>query len=187
MHHGANVLLWKFAGSCIFKKKNMRKLYGLIIGMPIMILLSGCPVDVPYPLGDKGNEKIDKELVGVWSQPDATMEVLQAEIIALDKHTLQLTVMEKGESYVPEEDVFTGWCTELDGYQFVYFQSKNESTAGYFTYCYKFVDGQLHTYDVSLLVGGIDAIVSTEAYRQEVSASLKMEGALSSEQIWTKM
>lgn len=164
----------------------MRKLVSILICIPFMLMLSGCPVDVPYPLGDKGKEKIDKNLVGVWTQPDATMEVLHAEIIALDKHTLQLTVMEKGESYVPEADVFKGWCTELDGYQFVYFQSMHEDTAGYYTYCYRFVDGELHTYDVSLLVGGIDAVVSTEAYRQEVSASLKMEGALSSEQIWTR-
>jgi hypothetical protein len=165
----------------------MRNYLHLFAFLPLMLLLSGCPVDVPYPLGDKGNEKIDKELVGIWSQPDSTMEVLRAEIIALDKYTLQLTVMEKGESYVPEVDVFKGWCTELDGYQFVYFQSLTESSAGYFTYCYKFVDGQLHTFDVSLLVGGIDAIVSTEAYRQEVSASLKMEGALASEQVWTRL
>lgn len=158
----------------------------LLLLVPVMLLTTGCPVDVPYPLGDKGNEKMDKSLIGTWVQHDTSMEVMRLEIIELDKYTVQLTVLERGANYMEEVDVFKGWTTELDGKKFVYFQDASNPDAGYYTYCYNTDGKTMYTYDVSLLIGGVDAVTSTEAYRKEVSESLKLPDALSSEAEWIK-
>ncbi len=157
-----------------------------IVLLLTMFIITGCPVGVPYPLGKQGEEKINKNILGIWSQTNADQEVMRMEIIKRDNNSVQVNVIEKGSMYSVETDKFYGWFTEIDGKNFIYLQDIDDATDDFYTYCYEINGNAMKSYDISLKVGGVDAITSTEAYREEVSLSLKFEDALTSETIWTK-
>ncbi len=151
-----------------------------------MFVITGCPVSVDFPLGTPGTEKIDKDMIGKWIQTDTDKEVLKMEITKIDNYSVKLVVAEKGGIYAEDADTFIGWFTELDGKKFIYLRAAADTEADYYTYCYQVNGNTFKSYDVSLLVGGVDAVTSTNAYRLEVSKSLKMEGSLTGEAVWTK-
>ena len=157
-----------------------------IVLLLTMFVITGCPVGVPHPLGKQGEEKINKDMLGTWVQTNTEMEVMKMEIVKRDNNSVFVNVLERGSMYSLETDNFYGWFTEIEGKNFIYMQDIDDAEDDYYTYCFEVNGNTMKSYDISLLVGGVDAITSTEAYREEVKASLKMEGALSSETIWTK-
>lgn len=66
---------------------------------------------------------------------------------------------------------FTGWVTTIDGQRFLY--AKGDGSDEYFTYPYKLEGKDLIVSNLALVVGGMDAVTSTETYRAEASASMK--------------
>ncbi|MBK8556910.1 MAG: hypothetical protein IPL65_14560 [Lewinellaceae bacterium] len=152
------------------------------------LIFSGCPVSTDYPLGENGTEKIDKNLFGTWTTDNADSEVKKVTINSADNLTYNVSVQEKGEMYAAEEDQFKAWLTRLDKRTFLVLQELSEGTdtGNYFLYHLRISKKELVTHDVSLLKEGIDAVVSTEAFRKEVSASLKDAKCLTSEIVWLK-
>ncbi|MFI5172930.1 MAG: hypothetical protein ACHQFW_11095 [Chitinophagales bacterium] len=164
----------------------MNQRYIFLMFIPLMFLISGCPIGITYPPGEPGTEKYEKALIGTWTQPDKEKEVQKIQIARIDDYSFKLTVLEKGEMYSEEGDSFTGWMTTVDGKKFIYLQEEGNKIGNYYTYCIDFVDKNLKSLDISLKEGGVDAVTSTEAFRKEISASLKYADALSSEATWTK-
>lgn len=164
----------------------MKKAVAILLLAPVLLLITGCPTGVDFPLGTKGTEKIEKGMIGTWAQSDSTMEVMKVVITKADDYSVKVHVAERGSMYTEETDDFTGWFTTVDGVNFIYMQDQNAADGDYYTYAYKLDGKTLKTYDISLKIGGVDAVTSTEAYRREVSGSLKMGDALSSETTWTK-
>ncbi len=164
----------------------MKKSHGLLALIPLMFILSGCPVGITYPLGFPGTEKIEKDLIGTWIQSDTALEVIKMKIEKLDDFSYKLTVLERGTSYMEETDVFKGWCTAINKQQFVYFQTFDDANSEYYHYAYKFDGKKLITYDMSLLDGGTDAVTSTQTFREQVTTSMTKPEFLSSEIIWNK-
>ncbi len=158
----------------------------LLLVVPVLLLVTGCPVGVSFPLGQPGTEKINKDIIGTWSQTDPDKEVLKMEIKKVDEFTIAVKVNEKGSMYSEDVTDFKGYFTEIDGKKFIYLQDATNELASWYSYCYEINGKTLHTWDISLKVGGVDAVTSTEAYRQEVSGSLKFADALSGETVWTK-
>lgn len=146
---------------------------------------SSSPVGVNFPPGTPGTEKINKKLLGVWYNDLKDPEVKKVKITKADDFTYEVEVIDKGSLYMAATDFFKGYVTKIDGKDFVYFLEEKDS-GQYFLYNYTFEDNKLKTYDVGLKVGGIDAVTSSEAFRDEIKASLKMEDCLSGEIIWTK-
>lgn len=158
--------------------------FALVLSM-ILLVGTGCPVGIEHPLGYPGTEKIDRDLIGTWACQVEEGEVQRIQISEGTANSYEVTVLERGSTYALETDVLTGWVTELDKKKFVYFKPDNEES--YYLYAYE-LDGKqtLRTWDVGLLVGGVDAVTSTEAFRKEVSASLDNPECLSSEQVWVR-
>lgn len=148
-------------------------------------MFTGCPVGVNFPPGTPGTEKIDKKLIGTWSNDQEDPEVKKVTISKADDFSYSVEVLEKGSLYMANTDHFKGYVTKIDGKDFVYFLEDRDS-GQYFLYHYNIEDGKLKTYDVGLKVGGIDAVTSTEAFREEIKASLKLDDCLSGEIVWKK-
>lgn len=152
----------------------MKRLILLCI-LPLMWVLTGCPISVDYPLGYPGKEKIDDKLIGSWVTADTSAEVISFTIEKADDFSYKVKVLERGSMYAENVDDFKGWNTTLGGKQFIYFQNVSDASAGYYSYCYWFdTAGNLVASDFALLVGGVDAVTSTENYRREVSQSMVM-------------
>ncbi|MFN0274686.1 MAG: hypothetical protein ACKVPJ_02980 [Chitinophagales bacterium] len=164
----------------------MKKGIALLFLALCSILFTACPVGLDHPLGRPGTEKLNENLIGTWYQPDDSFEMKLVEIKKLSDFTMHATVLEKTENYVPEVLEFKGWNTVLDGKNFMFFQDANE-TGQFYLYCYELKGDVLTTWDVSLLVGGVDAVTSTEAFRQEVSASLKLPDCLTNMITWKRI
>jgi len=164
----------------------MRKFHSLLLFIPLCLVLTGCPVGINYPIASPGTEKIDKNLIGRWSQSNADMEVMKMEIVKLNDNTLKVTVLERGGMYMEETDEFKAWCTKIEGQEFVYLQNYLSDTSDYFHYAYKFDGKDLLTYDISLLDGGVDAVTSTEAFQTQIRTSMIKPEFLSEETRWTK-
>ena len=145
-------------------------------------LLWGCPTGADYPLGTLDTEAIDPALLGTWAQDDTEREVMRVVVRQKTETAYAVEVLERGATFALEDDLLTGWVTTIGDKKFIYLKPASEEK--YYLYCYEVRDGELLTWDVGLLVGGIDAVTSTEAYRQEVAASLGLEDCLSSQTHW---
>ncbi len=159
----------------------------LVFALPFLLLFTGCPVGVDYPLGTPGSEEIDKALIGAWTTEGEDPDYRTVTISKKDNFSYDVEVFEPGSMYSLDVTKFTAWVTKIEGKTFLYAQPVGSSDEQYYLYCYEAIDkNTLKSFDVSLLVGGVDAITSTEAYRAEVEASMKMEDFLSDEKTWTK-
>lgn len=156
----------------------------LIMLLPVMVLLSGCPIGLDYPAGNVGTEKIDKKLLGTWTTNKEDPEFGKVTIAKSTANSYSITVENTGTMYSLETNEFTGWVTEIGGKTFIYALPNGENS--YFMYCYKFSDGKMYTYDVGLLDGGTEAVKSIESLRTQIETSLKREDCLSDEIEWTK-
>ena len=62
----------------------MKKSLFTLAVLPLLFLLAGCPVGIDFPLGTPGTEKIDKQLLGKWSQSNTDLEVMRMEFEKLN-------------------------------------------------------------------------------------------------------
>jgi hypothetical protein len=153
----------------------------ILVGATLAIvafITTGCPVEIGYPLGTPGKEKINKDLIGNWIAVVDSADMLAVTVARADDYSYDIEVTESGENYMAGATSFTGWITTVDGQQFLYAKAVDAET--YFTYHYYFKDKKtLVIEDISLLVGGTDAVTSTLSYRKEVSDSMKQPGCFS--------
>jgi hypothetical protein len=155
--------------------------------LPLMLLLAtGCPIGLDYPLGDIGQEKIDKELIGTWVNSSSEAEVQRVTIDKGDENSYAITVQERGEMYALETDQLTGWVTSVKGRNFVFFRPEGEEK--YYHYCYWFEGtSTLHTCDVALLDGGVDAVTDTKSLREQVASSMEKDAWGDETQEWGRV
>jgi hypothetical protein len=145
----------------------------------IALFTTGCPVGIAYPLCEESQVlKIDKDLLGTWKAVSDSAEIQEVKISKEDDVTYAVEVLQKGESYMVDDTEFFSWTTKLGGHTFIFSQGADSESDDYFLYEYAFEGKKLVIQDVSLLVGGMDAVTSTEAFREELSASLKMPKCL---------
>lgn len=159
----------------------MKKLI-YITFLPFTLFLFGCPVGMSYAPGKPGTEKIDQNILGTWETAYEDAEFGLASLTQKNAFSFQVHVDKIGSMYSLDEYDFEGWNTEVDGQKIVYIFSGNQ----YFMYGYALKQDGLHLFDISLLEGGVDAVTSTEAFRKEISASLKKEGCLAEEKLFVK-
>ncbi|MEI6766331.1 MAG: hypothetical protein WCM76_11865 [Bacteroidota bacterium] len=162
----------------------MKKAMYLLLLCPMIVLLTGCPVGTKYPLENPGTEKIDKKLIGTWENKEEDPEARKVTIKQADDYSYDVEVFETGSMYMPTTKVYKAWITTLEGKNFFYLKPDNEEN--YYLYCYEVSKKSLTTWDVGLKVGGIDAVTSIQAFRDEVKASLAAADCLSGAVIWSK-
>lgn len=174
----------------IAKTNIMKTLHVMFLLAAGLLLLTGCPVNTDYPLAAKGTTKLDKKLIGAWTTDaeEPAVKTVNIEKGTVD-NTYKITVTERGPMYAPETDDFTGWLTELGGKTFLILQSVIDGAPqeAYFLYHVDIEKNQITTHDSSMLVGGIDAVVSIETFQQEILASMKMDNFLGEESVWKRV
>lgn len=167
----------------------MKTLLSLTLLLSLAVLFSACPVSTSYPLEKKGAVKIDKALLGEWETDVEDAEVQRILFKqGTETNTYAVTVLERGSMFMADGDDFTGWLAELGGKRFLVLQQVIDGVAQetYYVYNIEISGNKLVSHDISLKVGGTDAITSVQAYQEEVLASMKMEDFLASEMIWSK-
>lgn len=143
-----------------------------------LFFIYGCPVDMEFPPDEPGSKPIDEALIGTWTCVNDTCDDLKVVLVEkADDYAYTIQVREHGANYMADDFTFSGYVTEIDGKKFLYAQGDVKGT--YFTYHYRVSGNKLSLFDVGLLEGGKDAVTSTDAFRAEISASLKKEGCLS--------
>lgn len=158
----------------IFMKKSIHPVLGACLLFLLAIISTGCPIGIEYPLCEESQvQKIDQKLLGTWKAESSDAEILEVKISKEDDYTFAVEVLEQGENYMADDTEFFSWTTKLDGHTFIFSQAANSEKKEYMLYEYSFEGKNLVIQDVSLLVGGVDAVTSTQAFRDEVSASLK--------------
>jgi hypothetical protein len=162
-------------------KISLKLLSGIALLALFLLVTTGCPVGVPYPLCEAHQvEQVDSRLIGTWKCLSDSAEILQVRISEEDDITYGVEMLQTGSNYMAEDSLFFSWATQLDGHHFLFSQGIESEDSNFFLYEFSFEGKKLVIHDVGLLVGGMDAITSTEALRAEVAASLKMTGCLSS-------
>ena len=146
----------------------------------ISILTTGCPIGIGYPLCEADKvEKLDTRLLGNWKSLSDSAEILEVKLTKKDDVTFNVEVLEHSDNYLNDAFTYFSWTTKLDGRSFLFSQPAEGESSDYYLYHYAFEGKKLVLHDVGLLVGGVDAVTSTEAFRKEVSASLKDPDCLS--------
>ena len=152
------------------------------------MLFMGCPVSTTYPLGPSDGKKIDKSLIGTWKNDSASVEAGQVTIRKSSEYTYEVVVEEKGTMYMAESTVFKGWLTTIKDRDFLVLQEILDGAAKetYYVYHLTITKESITTNDISLKVGGTDAVTSVENYRKEVEASMEKDGFLAGTIVWKK-
>lgn len=150
------------------------KKYILLLLPLIMLLATGCPVGLDYPLDEPGKVKIDEALIGSWHSLSTESEVQRVVVSKGEKNSYTVKVVERGEMYALETDNLTGWVTTVKEKNFLYLQPEGE--AKYYHYCYWFDGSALMTTDLALLDGGVDAVTDTKSLRAQVERSMSLDG-----------
>lgn len=161
-------------------KKSSQSFFVAFAMAAIVLVTTGCPVGLDYPLGKPNGEKLDKKLIGTWVAQSSEAEIIKVKVSKNDDFRFDIEVLERGEMYALETDLLQGWSTTFNGKTFLYAQQKDQDDKKYYHYCYAFDGNKLILHDMSLLVGGMDAVTSQEALQSEVSASMKNPDFLSS-------
>lgn len=144
----------------------------ILLLLPLTLLLTACPVGMDYSLGNL-KENIDQNLIGTWEVETESKEIEKIQISKNNKNSLRVKILERGEMYVLETDDLTAYQTVLEGKTFLILKPDGEEK--FYHYQFEIVDGKIIFHDVSLIVKGVDAVTSIEAFRAEVAASMKME------------
>ncbi len=139
-----------------------------------MLILSGCPIGLDYSPAEPGSEKFNKKLIGTWrfepTDESKEAEVMEFTFERVDDKTIKATVKERGEMYSLETNDLQGYETEIDGLRVLFFKPDGEDK--FYHYHYKFEnDNTLIIGDISLLDGGVDAVVSNESLRAQIASS----------------
>lgn len=143
----------------------------------LVLVTTGCPTGQEYPLGDDSTN-IDPALLGTWVARSDSAEMLEINVTKEDEVTYGIEVVSTSDSYLLDDVEFFAWITRIDGHQFLFAQPLSEEDDKFYVYHYTVEKNQLVIHDVGLLVGGSDAVTSMEAFREEVSASLKLPDCL---------
>lgn len=153
----------------------------------LSFVLTGCPISSKYPLGVLSAAKpFDKTLIGTWKHPD---EKAEATVITIEKgknqYPYRVFVMEKGESFMADSEIFDAWIITLEGKNFLVLK-ETETEEAYFVYHIKVGVNEIITNDITLKVKGTDAITSVKSYQEEVIASMKKDGFLAGQITWKR-
>ncbi len=163
----------------------MKKILSYAAVAVIIMTFYGCPVGIEYPLGKPGTEKIDKALIGTWTNKEEDPEVKKVSIKKRDDYSYDVAVLERGTMYSLETDNLVGWVTVIDGKTFFYV--KEEKDGQYYHYMLPSINKtSMTTCDVSLLDGGMDSVKSTESLYKQVLSSMKMAEFCKETINWTK-
>ncbi len=160
-------------------KKLFSTFFSVVTLLMLAILNSGCPVGIEYPLGNPNKEKLDARLLGTWVSQSTDSEIKRVKVSKKDDNTYVVEVLERGEMYALETDKLNAWVTYFNGESFLYAMPDDSNDQKYYHYHYVFDGNKLVMSDMSLLEGGMDAVTSQEALRNEVFASMKKPEFLS--------
>ena len=169
----------------------MKTILSIALIVSGLFILAGCPVSSTYPLGDKGEVKLDTHLLGTFMNEAEDVEANEVIISkGSEANTYNVHVESKGSMFMADGEDFTGWLAKLDDQTFFVLQQLIDGVATETYYVYHIQIDKNHskftTSDITLKVNGTDAITSIEAYREEVKASMTMEGFLAGTIEWTK-
>ncbi len=151
----------------------------------LSLSLFGCPTGLDFPLTEKP-DKIDPALIGRWSANTSEAEMLEVVVKKKDDYSYDIEVLETSEMYMLDDYKFVGHATRLDGRTFLIAKPIESGEEKYYHYHYHFEGSKLVIQDAGLLVGGVDAVTSTEALRKELSASLNNPECLSGRMEYVK-
>jgi hypothetical protein len=153
------------------------------------ILLTACPIASSFPLGKKGEVKLNPDLMGVWVTDATDVEATSVEFTkGTEANTYNFEVLEKGSMFMADGPSFIAWLTELNAKTFLVLQQVLDGAPqeSYYVYCIKQEKKKMTSFDITLKVNGIDAITSIQAYRDEVKASMEFDDFLGNQINWVK-
>lgn len=149
----------------------MKKFFFLL---PLLFLLTACPVDLEYAPGKVASEQVDARLIGTWEAESSECEIRKVTIKKKTANEFSVQVLERGELYALETDDLTLYQTKIDNLTILYLKPSNEEKY----YLYQVViksEKEIEIGDVSLLDGGVDAVSDTESLRKQISNSKDKE------------
>ncbi len=156
----------------------------------LSFVICGCPISSSYPLVNKSSaDKFDSNLLGAWQNKAGEVEVNEIKIEkGRQENTYKITVTDKGDSFMADTELFTGWVATLNNKKFLVLQEEHPTGPKDVFYVYTLVwdDKRMISHNISLKVKGADAITSVRAYQEEVLASMKKEDFLSNRINWLK-
>ncbi|MCC7453823.1 MAG: hypothetical protein IT222_06640 [Crocinitomix sp.] len=153
------------------------------------ILLTACPIGSSFPLGKKGEVKLNPELIGVWTTDATDVEATAVEFTkGTEANTYNFEVLEKGSMFMADGPSFIAWLTELNAKTFLVLQQVVDGVPieTYYVYCIQLEKKKMTSFDISLKVNGVDAITSIQAYRDEVKASMEFDDFLGNQIDWVR-
>jgi hypothetical protein len=124
-----------------------------VLFLPLLFLLTACPVGLKYAPGKVATEPVDTRLIGTWEAESSEFEIQKVTIKKKTANEFSVQVLERGEMYMLETDDLTLYQTKIDNLTILYLKPSNEEMY----YLYQVViksASELEIGDISLLDGG---------------------------------
>ncbi len=151
----------------------------ILFALPLLFLLTACPIGLDYSPGAIGTEVVNENLSGTWVLDEShdDHEVRKVKFTKIDKYSYAVEVLEQGEMYALETSRLTMYQTKIDGLNVMYLKPEGENK--YYLYQFEMKGNkQFSIGDISLLDGGVDAVKSTQNLRDQIQASKNKEAFL---------
>jgi hypothetical protein len=163
------------------RKNSITNFTKLTVVCFMSLLLAGCPVGLEYPIDETDRNLVDNALVGTWVAEDQDADILKMVIEKPSDKMLLVKVIDRGEGYMSEASAYYAGITTLKNHRIAYARPIDAGgDSKFYHYHFTLEGNSLVISDMSLLVGGKDAVTSTTALRDEVIASMGKEEWLSS-------
>jgi hypothetical protein len=107
----------------------------LIIGMIMIIAITGCPYESPVPLSNSCNSSVDPDLIGTWVYPSMAGNKDTVEIMKFNEHEYYIEIHEKGQNGINITSGVRGFVTIIKNQKIInYCELKNPGKFYFFKY-----------------------------------------------------
>lgn len=151
--------------------KNIKTILVLLI--PAMLLLSGCPTGVDFSAAANHPEKINSKLIGSWTTNDNAADFGEMKIEKKDNYSFTISVGDLSDDYEEETKVYTVMPTTISGLKFLSAKPNSKKSKNNYIYNYEFEGDNLVTYSIAFNAETKKKITSTETLRSEIAQKIK--------------
>ena len=164
----------------------MKKILYYLACAAVLLSFYGCPSGFKATLGNPGEEKIERKLLGKWSTTHENTAVEACTITQKDENFYNVQVTKTNDLlYGLDTDTFIGWITKFDGVTFLCLKEESDDSYYHYNITDLTTTGMVSN-AVSVNTEAVKDFPTRELLRKEVRLKIKEKEFAKEVVMWTK-
>ena len=164
----------------------MKKIFYYLACAAVLLSFYACPSGFKATLGNPGEEKIERKLLGKWATFHENTAVEACTITQKDENFYNVQVTKKNDLlYGLETENFIGWITKFDGQMFLCLKEESDDSYYHYNITNLTTTGMVSN-AVSVNTEAVKDFLTRELLRKEVRLKIKEKEFAEDAVTWTK-